>query len=670
MRRASEPSRTKTVVVISHRLAAVAGADRIYVLEDGRVAEAGTHGELLEHGGPYARLWSRQAELERFSAAVEADDPEDRLTEAPSAVSGGSARAAAEPARCPDCPAHGRRGEEPAPVEPTRRSHLSVRLRLVGLVRPLAPWMALAVVLGVLGFGAAIFLTVFGVYALVDLAGFPQTVGYGAALALVAVCGVARGPLRYGEQLCNHYLAFKLLALVRDRVFAALRRLAPAKLEGRDKGDLVSLVTGDIELLEVFYAHTLSPAIIAFVVSAGMTAFVATISPALGLLALASYLLVGVAVPYASSKASGMGGRELREGLGGMNAFVLDSLRGLRETLQFGRAAERSRELDERMDELARAEARLKGRGALAMSLTNGLVLALDVAMVLASGALCLSGAIAPDGALVATAALMSSFGPVIAVANLGSTLQQTLASGGRVLELLDERPQTEEVDDGADLGTFSGAAVRRVDFSYGGHPVLDDVSLRIEPGSVVHLAGRSGSGKSTLCKLLMRFWDATRGVVEVSGTDVRRANTASLRETQGYMTQETHLFAGTIGENILLAKPSASPEELAEACRKAALSGLIERLPRGLDTPVGELGETLSGGERQRIGLARVFLHDAPFVLLDEPTSNLDSLNEAAVLRALSEGRGDKTVVLVSHRASTAAIADVEYTVDRGRLG
>lgn len=397
-----ELARTKTVVVISHRLAAVAGADRIYVLEDGRVAEAGTHGELLEHGGPYARLWSRQAELERFSAAVEADDPEDRLTEAPSAVSGGSARAAAEPARCPDCPAHGRRGEEPAPVEPTRRSHLSVMLRLVGLVRPLAPWMALAVVLGVLGFGAAIFLTVFGVYALVDLAGFPQTVGYGAALALV-----------------------------RDRVFAALRRLAPAKLEGRDKGDLVSLVTGDIELLEVFYAHTLSPAIIAFVVSAGMTAFVATISPALGLLALASYLLVGVAVPYASSKASGMGGRELREGLGGMNAFVLDSLRGLRETLQFGRAAERSRELDERMDELARAEARLKGRGALAMSLTNGLVLALDVAMVLASGALCLSGAIAPDGALVATAALMSSFGPVIAVANLGSTLQQTLASGG-----------------------------------------------------------------------------------------------------------------------------------------------------------------------------------------------------------------------------------------------
>ena len=205
---------------------------------------------------------------------------------------------------------------------------------------------------------------------------------------------------------------------------------------------------------------------------------------------------------------------------------------------------------------------------------------------------------------------------------------------------------------------------------SFDGRVVLDDISIEFLTGKTNLIIGRSGSGKSTLCKLLMRFWDATRGVVEVSGTDVRRANTASLRETQGYMTQETHLFAGTIGENILLAKPSASPEELAEACRKAALSGLIERLPRGLDTPVGELGETLSGGERQRIGLARVFLHDAPFVLLDEPTSNLDSLNEAAVLRALSEGRGDKTVVLVSHRASTAAIADVEYTVDRGRLG
>lgn len=661
-----ELARTKTVIMISHRLAAVADADRIYVLDDGRVVEAGPHADLLAQDGAYARLWNQQVELERFAGAVDVGEPED---EEGASAAGEPAASATGTARCPDCPvAHEAGEDEAAPARP-RRSHASVMLQLVKLVRPLAPWMALAIVLGVAGFAAAIFLTVFGTYALVDLAGYPQAVGYGAALVLVAVCGVVRGPLRYGEQLCNHYLAFKLLALVRDRVFAALRRLAPAKLEGRDKGDLVSLVTSDIELLEVFYAHTLSPAIIALIVSLGMTAFVATISPLLGLLAFVSYVLVGVVVPFAASKASGSGGRELREGIGSMNAFVLDSLRGLRETLQFGRAVDRSRELDDRMDELARAEERLKGRGALAMSLTNGLVLALDVIMVLASGALCLAGAIGPDAALVASAALMSSFGPVIAVANLGSTLQQTLASGARVLELIDERPQTEEVDDGVDLEAFTGAAVRRVDFSYDGHPVLDDVDLRIEPGSVVHLAGRSGSGKSTLCKLLMRFWDATRGVVEISGTDVRRVNTASLRAVEGYMTQETHLFAGTIAENILIAKPDATPDELAEACRKAALSGLVERLGKGLDTPVGELGETLSGGERQRIGLARVFLHDAPFVLLDEPTSNLDSLNEAAVLRALAEGRTGKTIVLVSHRASTAAIADVKYQVDRGRV-
>ncbi len=654
-------AREKTVIMITHRLSAVASADRIYVLDDGRVAESGACDELLARDGAFARLWRQQVSLERFASASEGEASGANGDDGAGDAEGGEAT----PSSAEDAPSSAASSFATAP----RRSHLAVMMRLVGLVKPLLPWMVLAAVLGVLGFGAAIFLTVLAAFALADAAGLPQGVGLGTALVLVAVCGVARGPLRYGEQLCNHYLAFKLLALVRDKVFAALRRLVPAKLEGRDKGDLVSLVTSDIELLEVFYAHTLSPALIALLVSLGMAAFIGWFSPLLGVLALASYALVGVVAPFVSSLAAGESGQAVREGLGSMNAFVLDSLRGLRETLQFGRAGDRVRELAERTKLLECDEVRLKGRASVALAGVNALVLALDVVMVLAAGTLVAKGQLSPGAAIVASSALMSSFGPVIAVANLGSTLQQTLASGARVLDLLDERPQTDDVLDGADVSEFLGASARGVDFSYGDVAVLDNVDVRIEPGSIVHLAGRSGSGKSTLCKLFMRFWDATRGVVEVSGTDVRRVNTESLRAMQGYMTQETHLFAGSVRDNIMLAKPDATEDELQAACDKASLTSLVERLPRGLDTPVGELGDTLSGGERQRIGLARVFLHDAPFVLLDEPTSNLDSLNEAAVLKALLDGREGKTIVLVSHRASTASVADATYTVDRGRV-
>ena len=663
-----------TVIMISHRLSAIEQADAIYVLEQGKLAEHGTHSQLLAREGAYARLWESQSQLEAF-AQGDGDAASSAVT--PGAVSGVDATPTPG-ASVPEPPCEADEPVQPAGADrrgasgtaaPRRRSNFSIMARLVGLTRPLLPVMALAIVLGVLGFLAAIFLTVFAAYGLLGAAGVWGALPVGAACALVAVCGVVRGPLRYGEQLCNHYLAFRILALVRDKVFGKMRTLAPAKLEGRDKGDLVSLLTGDIELLEVFYAHTLSPAAIALVVSVVMVAFTATLSPLLAVYAAFSYAVVGIAVPWISSKASGTGGREVRDAIGSMNAFVLDSLRGLRETLQFGRAADRARELACRMSSLAKVEGCLKDRTAVAMAATGAVVLALDMGMLLAAMHLANGGMIAFGPVAIACAALMSSFGPVIAVANLGSTLQQTLASGARVLDVLDESPQTDEIEEGASLDGFDGAAASHVDFSYGDACVLSDVELSIRPGQVVRIAGRSGSGKSTLLKLFMRFWDADSGAIEVSGHDVRRVATASLRQVEGFMTQETHLFAGTVRDNLVFAKPGASDEEIMAACEKASIADFVRRLPASLDTQVGELGDALSGGERQRLGLARMFLHDAPFVLLDEPTSNLDALNEAAVLRALAGNRAGKTVLLVSHRPSAAAIADATYSVEHGRV-
>ena len=672
---ARELAGSHTVIMISHRLSAIEHADEIYVLEQGKLVEHGTHSQLLARGCAYARLWESQSQLEAFAQGDgEAASGETAIPGASATLGEGATLGAGVPespheADEPVQPAGDARRGKAGTAAPRRRSNFSIMARLVGLTRPLLPVMVLAIVLGVLGFLAAIFLTVFAAYGLLNAAGSWGVVPLGVACALVVVCGVVRGPLRYGEQLCNHYLAFKILALVRDKVFGKMRTLAPAKLEGRDKGDLVSLLTGDIELLEVFYAHTLSPAAIALVVSVVMVAFTATLSPLLAAYAAFSYAVVGIAVPWISSKASGTGGREVRDAIGSINAFVLDSLRGLRETLQFGRADDRALELACRMSDLAKVEGRLKDRTAVAMAATGAVVLALDMGMLLAAMHLANGGVVAFGPAAIACAALMSSFGPVIAVANLGSTLQQTLASGARVLDVLDESPQTVEIEDGVSLDGFYGVAASHVDFSYGDACVLSDVELSIQPGQVVRIAGRSGSGKSTLLKLFMRFWDVSSGAIEVSGRDVRRVATASLRQVEGFMTQETHLFAGTVRDNLSFAKPGASDAEIMAACEKASIADFVRRLPSGLDTQVGELGDALSGGERQRLGLARVFLHDAPFVLLDEPTSNLDALNEAAVLRALADNRTGKTVLLVSHRPSAAAIADATYSVEHGRV-
>ncbi len=657
-----ELARDRTVVAIAHRLAVVRDAARIYVMENGRAVESGTHDELIAAGGTYRTLWSRQQELEAFAA------PAPAVTPAPAAASG-SAGATPAPAATPTptpvaAPAPAFQSSAPA----RRRSAASILMRLMRLVGPLVPHMLLAVLLGVLGFAASIFLTVSGTAGLLSACGIPSVIGFGSAVALVLVCGVARGFLRYGEQLCNHFIAFKLLALIRDKVFGALRRLAPAKVEGRDKGNLVSIVTSDIELLEVFYAHTISPVLIALVVSACMTVFIAIQSRQLAIIAAAAYIVVGVVVPLVSSRGAGEAGRAQRDQLGDANSFVLESLRGLVEILQYGQGARRSEDMLRRTDSLSAAERRLKGRSSVSAAVTGGLVLAFDLAMIACAHVLLNQGAIGFGQAAISIMALMSSYGPVLAVAALGTTLQQTIASGARVLDLLDEEPECPDVVDGVDV-VFDGAAARDVVFSYREETVLHGISVGFGPDSVVGISGRSGSGKSTLLKLLMRFWDPDCGSVEMSGVDLRDVNTTSLRANEGYMTQETHLFDGTIAQNIMLARPGASREELEAACDKASLTDLIDRLPQGLDTSVGELGGALSGGERQRVGLARIFLHDAPLVLLDEPTSNLDALTEASVLKSLSDFREGKTIVLVSHRASTCAFADISYSVEHGRV-
>lgn len=540
--------------------------------------------------------------------------------------------------------------------------------RLIGLVKPLTGFMFLAVLMGLVGHLCAAFITIFGGYAVLEALHFDVPFTLTALFVCVVAFAVVRGFLRYAEQACNHFIAFKLLALLRDKVFRALRRLCPAKLEGRDKGDLISVITSDIELLEVFYAHTISPVAIAFLFTIAMCLFIGFYHWLLGLIALAAYLTVGIIIPLATSRLSGDDGMKFRMGSGELSGFVLDSLRGLSETLQYGQGRKRLDEMNEKTDNLAKDEERMKRTSGRNSAVTNTVVLAFDLIMLFVSVLLCQSGAVGFEGVLIPTIALFSSFGPVIALAALGSTLQNTFAAGNRVLDILDETPVVEEVTGQPEIA-FTGATVEHVTFSYGNEAILSDVSVKIPEHSVVGIVGRSGSGKSTLLKLLMRFWDVQQGSVTLSGTSVADINTANLRNMESFVTQETHLFHDSIKNNLRIAKLTATDEEIEAACQKASVHDFILTLPQGYDTPVGELGDTLSGGERQRLGLARAFLHDAPFLLLDEPTSNLDSLNEAVILKSLREEREGKTVVLVSHRQSTMRIADRVYSVEHGRM-
>jgi len=570
-----------------------------------------------------------------------------------------------------------------------RRSAIQIMGSLIGLVKPLLHIMLAAIILGTLGYLCAIFLTILAGQVIVHglltgAAGMTVPVDnmwlvftpVKTIITVMIVIAVLRGILHYMEQYCNHFIAFKLLAIIRNKVFAALRKLCPAKLEERDKGNLISIITTDIELLEVFYAHTISPIAIATLTSIIMVIFIGRYHWLAGLLALAAYLIVGVAIPMWNGKRGSQKGMEFRTNFGELNSFVLDSLRGLDETIQYGQGEKRKEQMSERSRNLAGMQEDLSKMEGSQRSFTNMVILLASFGMLALTIWLYAKGEMGFEGILTCTIAMMGSFGPVVALSSLSNNLNQTLASGERVLSLLEETPLVEEIPGDVETSGaeskehgFTGAEAENVTFAYGEEVILDNYSLKLQPGKITGIHGASGSGKSTLLKLLMRFWDVQDGSVSVDGTDVRKIPIRYLRDMESYVTQETHLFHDSIANNIAIAKPGASREEIMEAAKKASIHDFIMTLPKGYDTEVGELGDTLSGGEKQRIGIARAFLHECPLILLDEPTSNLDSLNEGIILKSLKESAKKKTVVLVSHRVSTMNVADVVYEMENGRI-
>ncbi len=552
-----------------------------------------------------------------------------------------------------------------------QRSGFGVMLGLIGMIKPLMGFIILALTMGTIGNLCATFITVFGAYGVIEAIAVISKeitlVQTGLKLSLAGVCilmvvlAVIRAFLKYEEQACNHYIAFKLLARIRDMIFASLRRITPAKLEGREKGNLISLITSDVELLEVFYAHTISPIAIAILTSVIMVCYIGHGNWMLGFVAAIFYVLVGAVIPIINGKIGEAKGSTYRKRMGSLNTIVLDNLRGMGEILQYNQAKARKEKLENQTQELNNIQRQLKDLESTQGAITNTIIMFGCGVMLLVSGLLIIKGEITFSQGLLATVALMSSFGPTAALGSLSNNLHQTLACGNRVLNLLEEQPLVKDIEDGASFinGTLKAA---EVSFAYPenrGEKILNQYSTTFEKGKITGIVGPSGCGKSTLIKLFMRFFEADMGRLTYQEIDVNTITTSELRNHISYVTQETHLFQDTIENNVRVAKKDASLEEIILACKKASIHDFIAKLPKGYQTRLSELGESLSGGERQRIGIARAFLHNGDILFLDEPTSNLDSLNEAVILEALAKEKAGKTVVLVSHRKSTMGIAD-----------
>lgn len=545
-----------------------------------------------------------------------------------------------------------------------RRSGFKIMKGLIGLVAPLKYVMLLAVTFGVVGFLCAIFVTILPTVAVLKYMNVEDivfgTLSIKNILTITILIAVLRGFLHYIEQYSNHYIAFKLLALIRHDVFTALRKLAPAKLEVRDKGNLISIITSDIELLEVFYAHTISPILIAFLTSTIMVIFISFYSIAAGIFALISYVTIGVIVPIINSKLGEKIGMKFRNEFGDLNTFILETLRGMRELIGFNCEEKRKNTLHEKEGDMAKTENKLSNILSNEQVITRSLILIFSVGIVILTGKFYIDGKLELPSVIIPTIALMSSFGPVIALSSLSNNLNQTFASGERVLSILEEEPVVNEVknNDTKNL-EFDSLYAENISFSYGDKKILDNFNLKIEKGDIIGILGPSGCGKSTLLKLFMRFFDVNSGEIKISNKNIKSIDTQRLRDIESYVTQETHIFEGTIRDNIKIAKLDASDKEIEEAAKKASIHEFIVNLKDGYGTYVGELGEGLSSGEKQRVGIARAFLHDSPLILMDEPTSNLDSLNEGIILKALEEYSKDKTVIIVSHRESTMSVAN-----------
>ncbi len=549
-----------------------------------------------------------------------------------------------------------------------RRSGAKIMASLILLLGSLAYIMVLAVLNGSLGFVSAMGVTVFGAAGVAKALGEEISLSYGWIIGLTIGCGVLRGVLRYFEQYSNHYIAFRLLAVLRDKIFGKLRVLCPAKLESKQKGSIIAMITSDIETLEVFYAHTISPICIAVLVSAAVFLFVGFVSSwYLALVALTGYAFIGIVVPLISSGRLKESGVKYRAEFASFSAYFLDSIKGIKDIVLNNAGEERKKEVNTRSDELLRETKKMKHditRAASAIELTVSVfvLITLAVGIVLVKNDMLSLGRM-----IIGMVTVFSSFGPVIAVASLPGNLTQTFASGDRVLDLLAEKPAVEEVTNGRDF-SYDKLDVKDLSFSYDGEKeVLKDIKMHAEKGEIIGIIGESGCGKSTFLKLLLRFWERSGGEINYNGTDIDEINTSSLLKNVTMVSQSTYLFEETIEDNLRIAKPDASQKEIESACKMASVHDFIMTLPDGYKTKVGALGDNLSAGEKQRIGLARAFLRGSELILLDEPTSNVDSINEGIILKALREQKSKKSIILVSHRESTMAIADRVYKVNGG---